>query len=244
MIAQPSFSARLIEARRDGRRIAATDGPATIDAAYGCQADILAALGSGVAGWKVALPPGQGAVAAPLPSVVTVTAPASWTWGEGLAIELEIAVRLGRDLPPGPISRADLVAAIDGWVFGIEMVRHRLESGSAAPFPCFLADSLANEGYVVGPAVPADLDLSGRTCRATLDGAALVAAPAVHPQGDTLAPLVAWAAVQADRCGGLKAGQIVTTGALCGLVPVPGPGLVEATLDGFEPVRIAVLPAA
>ena len=69
MIAQPSFSARLIEARRDGRRIAATDGPATIDAAYGCQADILAALGSGVAGWKVALPPGQGAVAAPLPEV-------------------------------------------------------------------------------------------------------------------------------------------------------------------------------
>jgi 2-keto-4-pentenoate hydratase len=240
-----AFLRRLAEARSDGALTDTVGAPDSLEAAYALQAEMAVALGATVAGWKVALSPVCGAVAAPLFAGATVAAPATWSWPGGLAVELEIAVRLGRDLPPGPLTRADLAAAIDGWVFGVELVRSRLAAGSAAPFPAFLADNMANEGYVVGPALPAGGPaLDGRQCRVTLDGTLLIEAPAVHPQGDPLAPLLAWASVQADGLGGLKAGQIVTTGALCGVVPIPGPGLVEATLDGFAPIRIAVLPAA
>ena len=44
-------------------------------------------------------------------------------------------------------------------------------------------------------------------------------------------PLLAYANEQSDYLGGLRAGQIVTTGSLCGVLPVRAAGLLQAHLD-------------
>ena len=61
-----------------------------------------------------------------------------------------------------------------------------------------------------------------------------------HPQGDPYAPLVAWANAQCDRLGGLRAGQIVTTGTLTPPRPVDRPCRVRATIEGVGDVALAL----
>lgn len=231
------LAALLIDAHRNGNPV--VDPPVPVDhaAAMACQAEVAAAIGA-VAGWKVALPP-QGPVAAPLLQPLMCRNGSNRSYVDGLAIEVEIAGRLVADIPAGA-DRTTVEAAVGPLLLGIEFLRPRLAEGGRASFPTFLADNLGNAGYVVGPDVtwgPGFVP-DGRRCRVTLDGTVLFDGPAMHPQGDVLAPLVAWAVAPNDRLGGLRRGQIVTTGSLCGVVGIPGPGLITAELDGVGSVHI------
>lgn len=234
------LAALVIEAHRTGEPIVDPPVPADRAAAMDCQAEVAAAVGA-VAGWKVAVPP-QGPVAAPLLLPLICPDGSDRPYADGLAIEVEIACRLAADVPAGADRRA-VEAAVDSLLLGIELIRPRLADAGRAPFSVFLSDNLGNAGYVVGPDIAPgpSIDPGGRRCRVTLDGAVLFDAPAAHPQGDVLAPLVAWAAAPNDRLGGLRRGQIVTTGSLCGVVTVPGPGLLAAEIDGFGSIRIRLV---
>lgn len=234
------LAALLIEAHRTGGTI--TDPPVLRDAAAAmeCQAEVAATLGA-VAGWKVALPP-PGPVAAPLLQPLICPDGSAWSYADGLAIEVEIACRLVADIPSGA-DRATVEAAVGPLLLGIELVRPRLADAGNQPFPTFLADNLGNAGYVVGPNLVSEprFVLDGRPCRVTLDDTVLFDAPAAHPQGDVIAPLVAWAAAPNDRLGGLRRDQIVTTGSICGLISVPGRGMLTAELEGAGSVRIRLV---
>jgi 2-keto-4-pentenoate hydratase len=56
-----------------------------------------------------------------------------------------------------------------------------------------------------------------------------------------LQPILAQARAPHDGFGGLKAGMIVTTGTLCGVVPVPGPSMITARLAGTHEVRLQLI---
>ncbi|APG93826.1 hypothetical protein [Sinorhizobium americanum] len=221
-------------------RIAAAElpVPATIAQAIAVQAAFVAPEGAAGAGYKVARSPGGMSVAGRLsPIAVHPNAePATFRWRNGLRVEAEIGFRLAMDLPPrkAGYSRDAVIAAIGSIHLGVEVLDSRIEEGGKAPFLLFLADRLGNAGYALGPELPREfLDgADGRPLEVSLDGARLFAGEARHPAGDVLAWLVGWANEMQRAQNTLAAGEIVTTGSLCGALDVIAPGRIDVRLDG------------
>lgn len=235
----------LIEASKARSTITEIAPVVDLAGAVAVQDAIMRGLGATAGGWKVALNRDHGAIGAPIYAANLKEGPARWPMAPGLMLEIEVAVRLARDLPPGNYTREEIVDAIESMSVGIEVVRSRLAMGNAAPFLVFLADSLANEGYVIGDArLPwRDPGLAGRRCIATKDGAVIHDAPSAYPFGEPLAPVLGFAARQQGALGGLRAGQVITTGSVCGVLPVTGPGRYTAEIEGLGAVGLTVDPA-
>ena len=233
----------LARANRSGELL--SDGsvvpPVDFAAAMVVQAASVALTGETTGGWKV----GFAADGAPIGGVIfaakMVASGASWPMptGGAVLIEVEIAVRLGRDLPhrPGnPYSRADVEAAVSHVVAGIELLRSRMAEQPAPAFTAWLADRLGNLGYVTGAEVPFDpaMDLSALQCRMWIDGTLQHDKAGGHPQNDPLAPVVAYA----NHAGGFRAGQVVTTGSLIVPLRCEKPCLIEAEIAGIGKVAL------
>lgn len=207
------------------------------------QALVQRRLAKPVGGWKVAIGPQQLPVAAPLLDLLPDSSEIRLF--RNCTIEVELAVLLRKDLPKretGSYQRADILESIENVVMGIEMIGGRFDSATSVPFLSFLADNLGNRAYVVGGTVPrtALSEVNGLDCHVTLGGQTLYQAPAAHPAGDPLLPLLAYANAQNDCLGGLKAGQVVTTGSLCGVLPVSGAGLLEASVAKVGRVSVRI----
>lgn len=212
-------ASHLIAARIDrGRRTAALpDGarPQSAEDAYAIQRAIIAQLGP-IGGWKVGSPnpTSQSFTCAPLPTAGIVDSPAA-TSGSDRAIEAEIAVRMGADLPvrDGPYTDAEIRAAIASAHPAIEILESRFADPDAVEPLSGLADSLGHHSLVVGPAIPNwdKIDLPHEEVRVLIDGTEIKRRTG-NPGGDMIR-LVAWLANTGARwAGGLKAGQVVTTG--------------------------------
>ncbi len=211
--------------------------PANREAAMAAQAASVVSLGKAVAGWKVAIGPGGIALAAPM--LELHDAQASDTIGCRVpalkAIEVEFGFRLGHDLPVRtgtPYSREDVLGCIAAIHLGVELISFRLREEAKVDPLLFLADRLGNGGYVIGPqiaraAFETAIGEGARQLRIAVDGAQRYAAGPAHPSGDPLAPLVGYANAQNDVLGGLRAGQIVTTGSLCGVIAAVPPCRLE-----------------
>jgi 2-keto-4-pentenoate hydratase len=229
----------LTAARRCQQRVRWRDVcvPASYAEAMAAQADIARRLNAEVGAWKVGVRPDGMAVAAPIYADLIYAADSQIALGahRSLGIEAEIAFRLGRDLPPAggrPYARADVLAAVDAVLVGIEIVRGRFEDDDALPYPAFLADNLGNDGYVVGASISdVSVEISTLRCRVSIDGTIVHEAVGGHPLGDPLLPLVAYASMPIDQLGGLRAGQIVTTGSLCGIITLDHPAAVRAEIE-------------
>lgn len=236
-----AYTARLQAALASGLPVEGGEEPNTLAEAYEIQRLSGAPHGDAVAGWKVADHPVLGPVAAPIFGPLSKPDGSNWTFRPGLGIEIEVALRLRRDLPRGTYSREAILDAVDQVRLGVEMVGTRLAPGNRNAHAA-LADRLANAGYVMGAqsGLWPDKAIAGRACRLTLDGELIHDAPADPPKRDALAITAAWLAVAGDRCGGFRAGQFVTTGSLCGVVPVPRPGRAVASLEGFGTVDIMI----
>ena len=223
--------------------------PADNAAAYAIQAEVAGALGTMPAGWKVGLIPGGGAFVAPVLSIDLMASGATYALARqigGVKIEAELAVRLARDLPPRSgkaYTRADVLDAVGEVFVGIELVATRFDNVDAAPFAARLADNFNNGAYVAGGGVKAftAIDLSQVRCRLSVDGEIVNDRLGGHAEGDPLAPVVAWASVQCDLLGGLKAGQFITTGTLNVPVALNRPTQLEASLEGVGSVSLAIV---
>lgn len=228
----------LIEAHRAGSTFHAPPTPASVDAAMAIQGRVAAALGRSIGGWKVAINPEFGPVAAPLMDHLIRENPTSWPFTPGIAIEVEVAVQLGRDLPSQDYNRDAIVEAIESMSLGIEIVYPRLAAG--APFLSMLADNLGNAGYVIGQKRTAwkDCDPGAFDLTLTCGEKILHRGVCSYPLKDPLMPVAACAASLNKTRPGFLAGQIITTGSICGLIPVPGPGLVRAEIAPFGAVEI------
>lgn len=230
--------------------LGASRGPADYAEAMAVQAAVAGALKAEVAGWKVAVRPEGVAVAAPLFAHLVGTAD---TWAVApsglMGIEVEIGMRLKRDLPARPgerYTRNDILAACDQVFAGIEIVSTRLADHAKAPFPLVLADNMANGAYIIGERISAwaSLDLGALMTRLSFDGAEVHAKRGGHGNGDPLVPVVAYANAPLDQLGGFRAGQIITTGTLCGLIPVTASTLVEASIEGIGKASVRLQPRA
>lgn len=224
-------SARLLlSARRDPsqpvRVLPEAMAPKTEEQAYLVQRVVAEELG-GIGGWKVgAAGPDGPCNCAPLPATGVLTGPAEIAERECpmRGVEAEIALRLGRDLPPreAPYGRHEVLDAIASAHPAIEVLQSRFADPDAVDKLSLLADSLSHFALVLGPEVPdwRNVAWDVEEVLVQVNGAEIKRRTA-NPAGDMIR-LVVWLADAGARwAGGLRAGQVVTTGSWTGKDFVP-----------------------
>lgn len=211
----------LLSARRDPaqrlRAIPEPVRPKTEEQAYLVQREIAARLGP-TGGWKVGAAGPAAFTCAPLPARGIVDSPAEIGCGDR-GVEAEIAVRLGADLPARaqPYAQDEVLAAIGSAHPAIEVLDSRFADVDAVDPLSNLADSLSHHSLVLGPSIPdwRMVDLAREEVRVLMDGTEIKRRTA-NPGGDMLR-LLLWLADSGARwAGGLRAGQVVTTGSWTG----------------------------
>jgi 2-keto-4-pentenoate hydratase len=239
--AQRELAALLATLRRDGRQQSGLDPrlvPTDKAAAYRVAALVAEELGWAVGGWKIAAmkeemqkalrtdQPIYGRVFCPFvkPSPVTVV-------HARLASpipEVEYQAKLGADLPPRgkPYAVEEVADSVASLHPGLELAECRFIHDQAFPsLPAILADGAGSGTIVYGPAIDGwrTRDIAGQEatlcCNGRLRRKGTATAALDHP----LVPLT-WLANELSRTGiGLKAGQMISTGTLTGMLsPKPG----------------------
>ena len=239
-----TFVDDLVAAHR-GAAIGATISgpPADYAAAMRIQHDVARTLQATIAGWKLGFSPDGVPVAAPLFASLVQASPGRATQrARGVIIEIELAFRLARDLPPKAYTRDEVLAAVDEALIGIELVAGRFGEPPAVPYAAFLADNVGNAGYVTGASTRGfrALDLTMLPVRFSIGGAALEEKRGGHPQDDPVEPLRAYASQPIDMLGGLRKGQIVTTGSITKPLRVESAARIAASLEGVGSVELVI----
>lgn len=211
--------------------------PADMEAVYGLQDRVIARLGA-VGGWKVAAGTGPDPVCAPIP--------ANRYFADGASLdaerhrfvlaEVEVAIKLGRDLPAGASPTA-VEGAVGSIHPALELVGSPFVDRSTMPRNLLLGDLQSNGAVIVGPA----LDNAVRNSLATLavgldhDGREVHAVARGASWDDTLAALAWLAGHAATRNLPLMAGQVIITGARA-LFALDGAKSVTGRMEGFGSV--------
>lgn len=228
-------------AKLDAAAFAPPAAPAIVQAA------VVRRLADPVAGWKIGYGPDGAPAAGALLRSTLLGSGETWRLqrdGDGVLVEIEIAFRLAADLPARDTiyRRDEVLAAVAQVLVGIEIIDSRF-AGAPRPdfdFPLWLADRMGNSAYVAGAGVAPEAapDLDARRCRIWRDGALVHDQPGGHPHRDPLLPLLAYANRPDDELGGLRAGQIVTTGSLNTPIRCAAPCRFEAEIDGLGRVAL------
>ncbi len=241
------FVSDFVAARRTRTTLPASPAPASLKEAFEISAGVAKELGAQMGGWKVGHAPDGTPVASPMFTAGFLASGASWHIKAGLPMipEIEIALRLGQDLPtrPGkPYSRDELLEACSEALIGIELIERRIPMKDI-PFTLNLADDLGNLGYVLGAATRGfrKLDLPNLQCRFWMDGKLTTDRKGGHAKIDPMVPFIDWANAQQDLHGGLKAGQIVTLGSLTPMVAMTAPAPLRAEIEGIGEVVLDVV---
>ena len=215
--------------------------PASLADAYATQDATLAQIGP-IGGWKVGAKGPQAEpscaplpLACLLPTGVRLTG-AAW---QLRGIEVEVALRVGRDLdldPHGPVpSQAELAAAFDAVLPVIEVVESRLADREGSDPLCQVADLLSHGALVLGaPSAlpPAQLDLRMLAATQSFDGQVVADTVGGNPAADVW-HLLGWLALHcAQRGQPLRRGQIVTTGSCTGMLSAPAGARVQGQVAG------------
>jgi 2-keto-4-pentenoate hydratase len=238
------LAAKLADAHRTGAAVNLTPHlePQDSRSAYMVQKAVARELVTRPAGWKFASTP-HGSVAAPMLAHTIAANGEPWPNGPArvTGIELEIAMRLTADVSPSNDWQA-IAERLEGPYLGIELIGSRYGRDHTVPFLAFLADNLGNAGYVLGDRTRAQLftRFSGGPCRIEVDGRLTFDGRAAHPSGNPIDLLRSCLADLRDTLPLLRAGQIITTGSVCGVVPVDFPRYVEGSLEGYGSVQFAV----
>ncbi|MDP1752350.1 MAG: fumarylacetoacetate hydrolase family protein [Reyranella sp.] len=158
--------------------------------------------------------------------------------------EVEYQARLGADLPPRakPYSQEEVTEAVASLHPGLELAECRFIHDEAfPPLPAILADGSGSGTIVYGPAIAdwRNRDIAGQEVTLSSDGRLRRKGTAGSALGHSMAP-VTWLANELSRTGvGMKAGQMVSTGTLTGmLAPKPGETYV-ADFGPFGSVTVA-----
>jgi len=232
----------LLAARHSGQRPAALPEnmrPRTVGDAYAIQDAVAAKLGA-IGGWKVGAKNASAEpTCAPLPATLILRSPQRFAAGRFAhnGVEAELAFTLSHDLPPRPkpYRVADLEAAVATVHAAIEIVDSRFVDLNGVDALSLLADFQSNGALVVGNGVALPQAFQSSTQQVTLeiDGKRVVESRGSNPAGDVLC-LLAWLANHATaRCGGLRRGDIVTTGSWTGMRFVASGTRVEAAFAGI-----------
>lgn len=245
----------LIEAWQDGRQIGplpAECRPATLAEAYRLQDAIARELGADVGGWKVGAT-GMGArklLKARGPFAGRIFAGRIFQSGASIpsgayplrGLEGEIAFKLGKDLPgrKTPYRMSDVKKAVASVHPAVEIVAPRWTEWLSVGLPSLVADHGANAALVLGKpfANGADLDLDAMKVELRVNNESVGKGTGADVIGGPYASLL-WLANALRRRGGLKAGQVVSTGTCTGLYKAPARAIVTALYAGRPRVEFA-----
>ena len=224
--AQHLLAAR--RARQPGARLPESCRPIELGDAIAIQRRVQALLGVATGGWKCSLPTPERVIAcAPIfaASIRRDSPCPVAAYGPTVKIEPEIALVLGRDLPPRKTAygESEVRAAVAETRLVLELLGSRYADPAAVSFAEILADQINNQGLFVGPVLARGLDaqLEGFAIAVEATALRLHACEGRHPDGHPLRPLVWLASHLARHENGLTAGTIVTTGSYAGALEVP-----------------------
>ena len=247
-------AARLIAARRAGRVVPGDGLPPDYRAGVATQAEVARAVGAWPpAGFKI------GATTERMREYLGVTEPvAGFMAAEGLhgsgsvlshrafrapGVECELAVVLGRDLPPGPCSAAEAADAVSELMASIELVENRYPAGAASP-ALLVADSMYHAACILGPPGDGWCDLDLRLIEGVVyvDGVERGRGRGAELLGGPMEAL-AWLAgsLESEAFGGLRAGQVVTLGSVTTPVWLTEPCRVSVVFAPLAEVSITLV---
>ena len=218
----------LVEAHRNGTATVDAALYAGIDrpTAYAIQSGVVDALGANVGMLKTGRHADGVGVVAPIVAPRVGRSPEMrLPAGTVIGLEVEVGVLLARDV----VSSADIPSSIDHYFLGVEICASRFADRSLSGLNSTLADSMSAYGYCIGPRRAAKDAIEGLVVRLEVGGREIYSGPATHGFGSVLASLAAYADNQHPRFP-LQAGTLVTTGSMCGMVPVSGAGRVVGAL--------------
>jgi 2-keto-4-pentenoate hydratase len=160
-------------------------------------------------------------------------------------LECEVSFRLGADLPPRdrPYTREEVEAAIDAVVPAMEIADSRWPSD--APDLLKLADSMGNGAFIEGTPVAEwrKFDLTAIRVTLTHEGAVVERGESARILGNPLLAVIALANCQSPSqplpAGGLRRGQIITTGTCTTPIP-PKAGRYIAEFDSLGVLRLDI----
>jgi 2-keto-4-pentenoate hydratase len=151
--------------------------------------------------------------------------------------EVEYQAKLGIDLPPRarPYTVEDVTEAVASLHPGLELAECRfIHDGSFPPLPAILADGAGSGTIIHGPAIEdwRNRDIAGQEATLSSDGRLRRKGTAAAALDHPLVPLT-WLANELSRTGvGLKAGQVISTGTLTGML---APKAGETYVADFGP---------
>ncbi|HJU30424.1 MAG TPA: fumarylacetoacetate hydrolase family protein [Hyphomicrobiaceae bacterium] len=237
---QRELARLLATLRREGRQQSGLDPrlvPPDTRTAYRVAQMVADELDRQVTGWKIAAmkeemqkalrtdQPIYGRVLAPLAASPLTVSHAKLC---SPIPEVEYQVRLGSDLPPRAKAYTveEVTEAVASLHPGLELAECRfIHDAAFPPLPAILADGAGSGTIIYGPPIEdwRSRDIAGRTvallCNGKMRREGSAAAAIEHP----IVPVV-WLANELSRTGiGLKAGEMISTGTLTGmLAPKPG----------------------
>lgn len=194
---------------------------------YDAQAAVASASGSAIAGWKIAATSeaGQKHINVDGPIIGRILQRrllkpgAEITLGDNImrVAEAEFAFGFSRDLPPRPTpySQEEAMAAVSGLHLSIEVPDSRYQDFTKVGAAQLIADMACASWLVLGPAVEVPwrhIDLSAHAVKGLLNGVKVAEGTGKAVLGDPRKALTWFVNEAATHCGGVKAGQFVTTG--------------------------------
>lgn len=236
---------RLAQAWRQGLRLAelpAEERPADIAEGYVLQAALQPLLGDSVAGWKIAGSSVNGLKAAPHgapvfgflrescmhPSGAVLAAPPA---GAAFTVEVEIAVRFGREVVPAR-EAFDAASMIESAHLAVEVVCSRFIDRKAVGVPSFIGDDAGFHAFILGDALPGGIASPLLHAPATLwhHGELVGPATAGDDRTDPLAALALFWRHAAAYGYTVPAGAVITTGLVIKPWDTSAPGTCEGRL--------------
>ena len=244
----------ILYARRSGTHFSSSDLAEPLDSAADAYAvqDLVAKelwrdFGGRPTAWKAgAGSPDAVPTAAPMSPPVHAS-PTTLSAGKlGLMIvEMELAYRFGCDLPPragldsSPYTLDEVSDAVESIHAAIEIVDSRLADQKTAPSLLKLADDLSHGAFILGEGVQSwrKIDPRRQLGELHINGKVHERFQIAHPLGNP-AVLLPWLAEHLSlraggAYGGVKAGDIVTTGSLNQLVRCKAGDVVSAEFPGI-----------
>lgn len=255
-----AIAERFVAARRAAAALPGYPGeiPADLSAGYAVQEAALGLWNEPVAGWKVGrVPPelqaklGETRVSGPIFARNVWTADGEVLFpvfqGGFAAVEGEFVYRLGADAPAGKTrwTAAEALDLADGLFIGVETAGSPLATINALGSTVVASDFGNNWGLILGSEIPGwrDRAFAELTCETFIDGASVGAGRADSvPEGP--AEALTWLLGHcAARGRPLKAGDLVTTGAVTGVHDIVAGQSARISFGAFGEIKCRAIPA-
>lgn len=212
--------------RAEGTQIGMIDpdlSPRSLKEAYRVQHEVADRIPGGTAGWKIGMTSEAGMKARGMTEPVyarlfaATTAQPGWvcprTLGRKL-FEAELVVELAVDLPRGSYSIGDLHEATARLMPGVELCASRFETKDALDILLSLSDNSFHLGLVIGEPIPDwESTYLDQPVRLLANNGQVAEGTARNVLGDPFKALQ-WLAAADLPDGGLKAGELIATGAI------------------------------